>query len=263
MPETTLSPPTQERPAPPAEPPVPPVEAPVPTAEAIDAGLALFLADEREDRKTLRRALLAAALFHLLLLMVTFPNLASPKQLRGRSDQKVYVVQQLRFKPPAAQQQRQVPKPKAKRIPIPDPTPDEPEPLPIEDFPEPEMDLPELDGVIFGIPDAPPGVGSANPGAGDPIYPGDGITAPKKIVHVEPRYTEEARQARIQGTVILQAVVDVEGNVSRVQVIKGLPFGLDQSAIDAVEQWKYEPARRSDGTPVAVYYNLVINFSLQ
>ncbi len=61
---------------------------------------------------------------------------------------------------------------------------------------------------------------------------------------------------------ILQAIVDAMGNVSQVQVLKGLPLGLTESAIETVQGWRYKPATL-DGQPVAVYLNLLINFSLQ
>ena len=91
---------------------------------------------------------------------------------------------------------------------------------------------------------------------------GNGVTAPKKLFSPQPRYTEEARQGRIQGTVILQAVVDAAGNITDVKVLKGLPLGLNDSAVETVQTWKYEPAKL-DGKPVAVYLSLLVNFSLQ
>ena len=151
-------------------------------------------------------------------------------------------------------------KKKTKKIPIPDPTPDDPEPIRVEEIEEPAIELADIDVAVFGIPDAPPSQGTGS--ADGPIYLGAGITPPVKLVFPQPRYTEEARQARIQGTVILQAVIDREGGVGEVQVIKGLPLGLDQSAIDTVQGWKFKPALKGD-EPVAVYLNLMINFSLQ
>ncbi len=61
---------------------------------------------------------------------------------------------------------------------------------------------------------------------------------------------------------ILQAIIDAMGNVADVQVLKGLPLGLTESAIETVKEWQYKPATL-DGKPVAVYLNLLINFSLQ
>ena len=91
---------------------------------------------------------------------------------------------------------------------------------------------------------------------------GEGITAPRRIESPPPSYTLEARKERIQGLVIVQAVIDETGIVQDVSVLKGLPKGLTEAVVDAIRQWKFEPARDEDGNPVAVYYNLTINFTL-
>jgi TonB family protein len=221
-----------------------------------------LLLDNSDDDRNLHRALLAAVAFHIILLLVTFPNLAEPRVPRALGPKKVYVVEQLRFQPPPAAQQKEVPKKRAKKIPIPDPTPDEPEPLEVEELPEPALELSDIDVSVFGIPDAPPGLAINMGAANGPQWVGNGILPPKKITAPQPRYTEEARKARIQGTVILQAIVDADGKISNIKIIKGLPLGLDLSAIETVKEWLYEPATR-EGLPVAVYMNLMINFSLQ
>ena len=73
---------------------------------------------------------------------------------------------------------------------------------------------------------------------------------------------EIARKARIQGVVIVEAIIDKEGNVTNVKILKGLPMGLDSAASDAVSKWKFRPATLN-GKPVAVIYNLTVNFRLQ
>ena len=87
---------------------------------------------------------------------------------------------------------------------------------------------------------------------------GANVTAPLRIFAPQPQYTEEARRARVQGVVILQAIVDCRGNVTDITVLKGLPLGLTEAAIDAISRWRFEPARL-DGRPVSVYYNLTVN----
>ena len=62
--------------------------------------------------------------------------------------------------------------------------------------------------------------------------------------------------------VILQAIIDTDGAVTGIQVLKSLPFGMTESAVAAVGQWRFEPATLN-GRPVAVFYNLTINFELQ
>lgn len=228
----------------------------------LDPQTRLLLADSGDDDRTLRRALVGAAVFHIVLLLITFPNLADPRLPEARGPKKVFVMQQLRFQPPPAVQQKETPKKRAKKIPIPDPTPDEPEPIEVEELPEPAVELSDIDVSVFGIPDAPPGPAVNLGAAGEVQWPGNGILPPKKIHAPRPLYTEEARKARIQGTVILQVIVDAEGNVSHPKIIKGLPLGLDEKAVETVREWVYAPATR-DGSPVAVYVNLMINFSLQ
>ena len=91
---------------------------------------------------------------------------------------------------------------------------------------------------------------------------GGGVESPKVISRVQPVYPEAARLARIQGVVIVEAVIDERGDVARVRVLKGLPMGLDTAAVDAVRRWKFAPAT-FDGRPVAVYFLLTVNFKLE
>lgn len=95
-----------------------------------------------------------------------------------------------------------------------------------------------------------------------PLHVGGDVRAPVKIHAPQPQYTPIARKARIQGVVIAQAVIDEEGNVASLEVLKGLPMGLSETAVEAMERWKFEPATLN-GEPVAVYYNLTVNFRLQ
>jgi TonB family protein len=90
---------------------------------------------------------------------------------------------------------------------------------------------------------------------------GEDVKAPVVISRVEPLYPEVARKARIAGIVILETIIDTNGNVREARVLKPLPFGLDQAALDAVRQWKFRPGTRH-GEPVDVLFNLTINFRL-
>jgi protein TonB len=76
---------------------------------------------------------------------------------------------------------------------------------------------------------------------------------------VAARRTESARRAGLQGTVILEVVVDSEGCVRSPRILKGLPFGLNEAAVAAVRSWAFEPAR-FQGRPVAVYYVIPVSF---
>lgn len=214
------------------------------------------LAEEYEqDRKTMRVAVGVAIAFHVVLLLINLPKLtAGPPPPPEKP--KVYVVQQVRFKPPPPEQKREIPKPKAKKVPIPDPTPDEPEPIRLPEELDQQLDLPDTD-VIFDIPEGPP---PAEPEG--PIMVGGDVKAPVKEFAPQPQYTEIARKARIQGVVIVQAIVTKQGDVQEVKVLKGLPMGLDKAAADAVRKWRFKPATLN-GKPVDVYYNLTVNFTLQ
>ena len=228
--------------------------------DLLDPHTRLILSANESDNRVLRWALIGAAVFHIVLLLVTFPEWGKPRQLREAKPTKVYKVQEVRFQPPAAAPKKEIPKRRAKKIPIPDPTPDEPEPIVVDELVEPTLEVAEIDVSVFGIPDAPPYSGQ---GSSDrPVPMGAGMTPPVKIFGPEPGYTEEARQARVQGSVILQIVVDKQGGVGKVEVIKGLPLGLDTLARDTVKGWKFKPATL-EGEPVAVFYTLILNFSLQ
>ena len=214
-----------------------------------------FAAEEAEDKKQMRVSLIVAGIFHAILLVITFPELVA-QATQAEKKQKLYMVQQVRFQPPPPKQKQEIPKPKAKKVPIPDPTPDEPEPIRLDE-PEPEIEIPQLDDMVFGIPEAPP---VAEPEG--PIYVGGDVQPPEKVHSPQPQYTEIARKARVQGVVIVQAIIDKEGNVTNVKVLKGLSMGLDDEAVKAIKKWKFKPATLN-GKPVDVYYNLTVNFRLQ
>lgn len=119
------------------------------------------------------------------------------------------------------------------------------------------VELPSTD-VVFHVPE----VEAAERRPGEPLLVGGEVIAPVKLHAPAPSYTEIARKARIQGVVIVQAVIDERGDVVDVKVLKGLPMGLDAQAVEAIRQWKFKPATL-DGEPAAVYYNLTVSFRLE
>ncbi len=93
----------------------------------------------------------------------------------------------------------------------------------------------------------------------EPVYDmGPGITPPRIIKQVPPRYST-TRGIRVDGTVTIGLVVTSKGEPKNLRVIKGLDKDVDQSAVDAVEQWRFAPAKKDD-KPVAVRISLEIAF---
>ena len=100
-------------------------------------------------------------------------------------------------------------------------------------------------------------------GTGGGVYqPGAGIDPPTLVREVRPTYTDDARRQRIEGDVILEIVVRSDGSVGNIKVRRSLGGGLDQRAIDAVRQWRFNPARRH-GTPVDVAVEVAVEFKLR
>ncbi len=108
-----------------------------------------------------------------------------------------------------------------------------------------------------------PGVGSGRGGgAGGGVFKvGGGISAPKAVSTPDPEYTEEARNAKTQGTCILWLIVDDQGVPRNIRVVRGLGYGLDLKAVAAVRQWRFQPALK-DGKPVNVQISVEVGFHL-
>ena len=155
----------------------------------------------------------------------------------------------------------------------------------------PDVDLPDVDIMAWGDPLSkvvgPPsngtgsggGIGSGSgggvgPGKGGGFGPGEGggvgggvykigggVTAPTLIYKVEPEYSEEARKAKFQGTVVLYVVVDEKGSPRDLRVMRTLGLGLDDKAIEAVKKWRFRPGYLN-GKPVKVAATIEVNFRL-
>jgi protein TonB len=100
------------------------------------------------------------------------------------------------------------------------------------------------------------------PAVDGPVYLTPEMSRPRPLQPIQPRYTEPARRAGVQGTVIVEAIIDEEGRATNVRVVRGLPMGLDRSAVEAIQQVTFQPAMRG-GRPVKVYFNLTVNFTIQ
>lgn len=114
-------------------------------------------------------------------------------------------------------------------------------------------------GVVdgLGITELPPPIVTPTP----PIRLHSGMAAPRKIRDVMPMYPAMARTARVQGVVILEAVIDSSGRVESARVLRSISL-LDDAALEAVRQWRFDPARLN-GQPIPVVMTVTVNFSLQ
>jgi TonB family protein len=152
-------------------------------------------------------------------------------------------------------------------------------------LPEMKLDLPWGDPHgVAGPPSPGPGIGDGigngigtgvGPGTGPGYGPGSdggccggpfqvgigGVSEPIPIYKPEPAYSEEARKAKFQGTVLLWIVVDAQGKVRNIQIAKHLGMGLDEEAVKTVSTWKFKPALRQ-GVPVPVQVEVEVSFRL-
>ncbi len=108
-----------------------------------------------------------------------------------------------------------------------------------------------------------PGVGPGSGGGygGGVFRVGGGVSPPRPTFAPDPDYSDEARRAAFQGTCVLWIVVGTDGRTRDIRVMRMLGFGLDQEAIEAVKQWRFEPATQN-GRPVAVQVNVEVSFRL-
>lgn len=148
-------------------------------------------------------------------------------------------------------------------------------PKKIEIIKEEEAPPPAMSGVVGGVPGGVPGgsmggviggiIGNAPvavPKVATPqrVRVSQGVSQGLLIHRVQPMYPPLARQARIQGTVVLQAEISKDGSIENLRLISGHPM-LAPSAIEAVKQWRYKPYFLN-GEPVAVETQITVNFTL-
>jgi len=105
------------------------------------------------------------------------------------------------------------------------------------------------------------GPGSGGGVGGGAYRIGGGVSQPIPIFKPEPEYSEEARKAKFQGTVMLAIVVDTDGKAKNIRVVRPLGMGLDEKAVEAVAKWRFKPGQK-DGRPVPVMANVEVNFRL-
>jgi protein TonB len=113
---------------------------------------------------------------------------------------------------------------------------------------------------VTGVPSVPPAP-APDPPAPKIVRVGQGVREPRRIAGGPPEYPLMARAAHVQGTVILEAVINDHGAIERVRVLKSERL-LDAAAIAAVQNWRYTPTLLN-GVPVSVLMTITINFTLQ
>ena len=97
-----------------------------------------------------------------------------------------------------------------------------------------------------------------------PFGAGSGVTMPTVLREVKPGYTAEAMRAKIQGAVMVEAIVREDGSVGQVRIVRLLDrtFGLDEEALKAVRNWRFSPGKRQ-GKNVAVIVEIELTFTLR
>ncbi len=115
----------------------------------------------------------------------------------------------------------------------------------------------------YGVVTDPREARGTEPGEWDGVYRvGSGVTSPTVLSRIEPVYSEAAREAKLQGKVVLSAIVRKDGSLEVLRVVRGLGLGLDENAIKALKKWRFRPGKRN-GKPVDVALNIEVTFSLR
>ena len=169
-------------------------------------------------------------------------------------------------------------------------TPPEPAHEPLKDVAKPDTeiniraDVVDIPGALTGLPTVPSqgsdmgtgaGLGSGTRGSGfgtgndrgignDAFGAGSGVTMPSVLREVKPSYTAEAMRAKVQGAVMVEAIVREDGSVGQVRIVRSLDrtFGLDEEALKAVKNWRFSPGKRQ-GKNVAVIVEIELTFTLR
>ena len=210
----------------------------------------------QEDKRFIWIGIGGAILLHLIVFVIHFPKFKDAFQ---PPEKKVVLVRKYVPPPPPVQRREIIQQKITKKVPVPDPTPDEPEPI---REPEPEImpvPLPPDIDVLIGDPEPPPPSGPLMAGVGDVSNP---VLIPES--KLDPEYPELARRARLEGNVILQAIVYKNGTVGEIEVLRcSRPnVGFETAAVEAVRAWRYQAATQN-GQPVDVYFTVIVQFELQ
>jgi TonB family protein len=207
-----------------------------------------------ESASGLRLGLLAAVAIHLAVFAITWPTLAGtrPAEPPPRTP-KFFPVQPVEFE--ASRPRIEVPELSGRAVPVPAPVHQRPEPIEERVF---EITPSEFTFTVASVLPTPPPTTATVPEVVDAHVD----VSPPAVTHrIEPRYTGTAQRLGIEGAVVLSLLIDTEGRVADLTVLRGLPFGLTQNAVEAVREWRFEPCTFND-RPVRVRYTLTVVFRL-
>lgn len=207
----------------------------------------------------IKKALLSSLLITLFLVWTPLPSLGSKFFATVKEENKPQKRRVLKPPPEKPLDKVQTQEKKVKKVPVPDLTPDEPEPL-VEPDPPKEPDILPTDDWEIAIPDGPPPQGDTIARVGQV-----GVEPPVFTKKVKPVYPERAAKIKIQGYVILEAILRRSGKIDDIKVLRGLgkgKFGFEEEAIAALKQWKFLPGKVNN-KPADVRMTLKIDFILQ
>jgi protein TonB len=115
-------------------------------------------------------------------------------------------------------------------------------------------------GAVFGQKSGTSDEARPSADVEEPVYePGEGITPPRVVHQVNPKYDARAKGFRLSGAVLIGLIVSSRGLPSRVHVVRSLDKDVDESALEAVREWRFEPGKKN-GSPVAVRVTIEIRF---
>jgi protein TonB len=209
---------------------------------------------EHHGATGLRLGLLAAMTVHLAVFAITWPTLAGTKPVYTPPPTPEYFpVHPVDIHPPRTI--IEIPMPPGPSVPFPGPEPQNPEPIVERVF---EISPSENTYTIAPVLPTPPPAITTVP---DEVEAYIHVNPPSVIHRVEPRYTGTAKKLGIEGTVVISLLIDTDGRVVDLTVLRSLPFGLTQNAVEAVQQWLFEPCTFKE-KPVRVRYTLTVVFRL-
>jgi periplasmic protein TonB len=216
-----------------------------------------WVRQDPRDRRWLMHGFVIALALHAVVLIARVPIERDPVRIEPPPEE----AMQVQFlqpppppPPPPPPEKPPEPKPQVERIPQPILEP-EPEPIPEPPPPPPPPDIPvspQLPPTL--VPPGPPPQGPPAPPQPVRVSPGE---APGLIKRVEPDYPRVAQATRVEGLVVLDAIIGTDGSVREVTVLRSAHPLLDQAAIEAVSQWRYSPP------PADVILTVTVNFTLR